>query len=66
MARAVKKTLSEIGTLDPNKDKTPKAISAAEGIPSHLKFLYYQNLYKHRLKLVLAFLPKLLWVKLLV
>ena len=34
IARAVKKTFKDIGTLDPNKDKTPKenAISVADGI----------------------------------
>ena len=34
IAKAVKKTFKEIGTLDPNKDKTPneKAMSVAEGI----------------------------------
>ena len=34
MAKAVKKTLREIGTLDPNKDKIPieNAMSVAEGI----------------------------------
>ena len=34
IASAVKKTFKEIGTLFPNKDKTPKekAISVAEGI----------------------------------
>ena len=34
IARAVKKTFKEIGTLFPNNDKTPKekAISVADGI----------------------------------
>ena len=34
IARAVKKTFKEIGTLEPNKDKTPSenAISVADGI----------------------------------
>ena len=34
MAKAVKKTFKETGTLFPSKDKTPneKAISVAEGI----------------------------------
>ena len=34
IANAVRKTLREMGTLFPNKDKTPseKAISVAEGI----------------------------------
>jgi len=34
IARAVKNTFNEIGTLDPNKDKTPKekAISVADGM----------------------------------
>ncbi len=35
-AKAVKNTLSEVGTLLPNKDNTPnaKAISVAIGIPA--------------------------------
>ena len=39
IASAVKKTLSEIGTLLPNKDNTPneKAISVAEGIAQPFK-----------------------------
>ena len=39
IAKAVKKTFSEIGTLDPNKDKTPKekAISVADGIAQPLR-----------------------------
>ena len=34
IANAVKKTFSEIGTLDPSNDKTPieKAMSVADGI----------------------------------
>ena len=34
IAKAVKKTFSDIGTLDPNNDNTPKekAISVADGI----------------------------------
>jgi len=38
IARAVKKTLRDMGTLDPNKDNTPieKAISVAEGIAQPL------------------------------
>ena len=38
IARAVKKTLSDIGTLDPSNDKIPneKAISVAEGIAQPL------------------------------
>ena len=39
IARATKKTFKDIGTLDPNKDKTPseKAISVAEGIAQPFK-----------------------------
>ena len=39
IASAVKKTFREIGTLLPNKDKTPKekAISVAEGIAQPFK-----------------------------
>ena len=39
IAQAVKKTFNEIGTLEPNKDRTPieKAISVAEGIAQPLR-----------------------------
>ena len=39
IANAVRKTLSEIGTRDPKRDKTPKekAISVAEGIAQPVK-----------------------------
>ena len=39
MARAVKKTFKETGTLFPNRDKTPNenAISVAEGIAHPFK-----------------------------
>ena len=38
IAKAVKKTFKEIGTLDPNKDNIPieKAISVAEGMAQPL------------------------------
>ena len=38
IAKAVKKTFKEIGTLDPNKDRTPKekAISVADGMAKPL------------------------------
>ena len=39
IARAVRKTFSEIGTLFPNKERTPKekAMSVADGIAPHLR-----------------------------
>ena len=39
IANAVKKTFKEMGTLDPNNDKTPieKAISVAVGIAQPLR-----------------------------
>ena len=39
IASAVKKTFNDIGTLEPNNDKTPieKAISVAEGIAQPLR-----------------------------
>ena len=47
IAKAVKKTFNDIGTLEPNNDKTPKekAISVADGIAHPLlMFPYHHNL----------------------
>ena len=48
IARAVRKTFSEIGTLDPSKDKTPieKAMSVADGIAQPLRVYPVSKLMK--------------------
>ena len=42
IARAVKNTFNDTGTLDPNKDKTPSenAISVAEGIAQPVSYTH--------------------------
>ena len=48
IANAVKKTFSDIGTLEPNKDNTPneKAISVAEGIAQPFKVSVFSKFTK--------------------
>ena len=49
MARAVKNTFNDIGTLDPSNDRIPieNAISVADGIAHPFKYLDYLYLCKY-------------------